>query len=119
MIQVRGTIHLSLLVYPRCWKPLVYYLGNNHLIFMGGGQDDLSEPENFFFCLFLEQENFFFAGPSGRTIFFKKPHGAHFIKPWGEGGGGLHMRFFQTAQYFRFIIREVIPKVYNVVFWSV
>ena len=26
--------------------------------FYGGGQEDLSEPDNFF-CLFLEQENFF------------------------------------------------------------
>ena len=45
-------------------------LGNNHLIFMGGGgQEDLSEPENFF-CLFLEQENFF-RRPFGPDYFFK------------------------------------------------
>ena len=34
----------------------------------GGGQEDLSEPENFF-CLFLEQENFF-RRPFGPDYFF-------------------------------------------------
>ena len=41
----------------------------------GGGQEDLSEPDNFF-CLFLEQENFF-----RRPIIFLKPPRALFIKP--------------------------------------
>ena len=76
--------------------------------FYGGGQEDLSEPENFF-CLFLEQENFF-AGPSGRIIFFLKPPEAHYIKPWGEGGT------FKRAKYFLLVTRKVISKVYNVVF---
>ena len=34
----------------------------------GGGQEDLSQPENFF-CLFLEQENFF-RRPFGPDYFF-------------------------------------------------
>ena len=36
--------------------------------FYGGGQEYLSEPENFF-CLFLEQENFFHR-PFGPDYFF-------------------------------------------------
>ena len=52
------------------YKSTIHVLGNNHLIFMGGGggQEDLSEPENFF-CLFLEQENFF-RRPFGPDYFF-------------------------------------------------
>ena len=36
--------------------------------YRGGGQEDLSEPENLF-CLFLEQENFF-RRPFGPDYFF-------------------------------------------------
>ena len=72
-------------------------LGNNHLIFMGGGgQEDFSKPENFFFCLFLEQEHFF-AGPS------------ELISLNRVGGGGVYTSFFQRAKYFLFIMQKFIP----------
>ena len=56
----------------------------------GGGQEDLSEPENFF-CLFLEQENFFC------RIIFLKPSRALFIKPWG---GGVNIQILHFPNFF-------------------
>ena len=72
--------------------------------FLWGGQEDLSEPENFFLPIFGAGE-FFFAGPSGRIIFLKPP-GAHFIKPWG---GGVY------TSMFLFLMQKVISKVSNIV----
>ena len=51
-------------------KNCCYYLREQPFDFYGGGggQEDLSEPENFF-CLFSEQENFF-RRPFGPDYFF-------------------------------------------------
>ena len=81
----------------------------------GGGQEDLSEPENLF-CLFLEQENFFSpALPAG--FFLNLPE--LFSLNRGGGGGGiqvLHLpEFFQNSffskKYFLFTMLKVISQV--------
>ena len=76
-------------------------LGNNHLIFMGGGRKTYVSRRIFF--AYFWSRRIFFAGPSGRIIFFKPPE-THFIKPWGEGGGGcsaeLNTSFSWCEQYF-------------------
>ena len=48
------------LCYEKQKKEMIERLGNNHLIFMGGGggQEDLSEPENFFFAYFWSRRIF-------------------------------------------------------------
>ena len=68
-------------------------LGNNHLIFMGGGgQEDFSEPENFF-CLFLEQENFFLPALRAWLFFLNIPELISLNRGWG--GGGMQETFFK------------------------
>ena len=81
-----------------------------------GGQEDLSEPENFF-CLFLEQD-IFFSRALWAGLFFLKPPRALFIKLSGDVDiQVLHLPdfFFQnypfSQKYFLFIMRKVISQV--------
>ena len=66
---------------------------------MGGGQEDLSEPENFF-CLFLEQENFF-RRPFGPDYFFLNLPELISLNRGGGGGGG-YKRLFSKSKILPF-----------------
>ena len=71
--------------------------------FYGEGQEDLSEPENFFWPIFRAGE--FFRRPFGPDYFFLKTPRALFIKPLGVGGlGGSTSRFVFTRIFFRILL---------------
>ena len=66
----------------------------------GGGQEDISEPEKFF-CIFLEQENFF-RRPFGPDYFFQNLPELFSL----NRGGGTHMFFiYQNFSFFP----EILP----------
>ena len=72
-------------------------------IYGGGGQEDLSEPENFF-CLFLEQDNFF-RRPFGPDYFFITSQSS-----FHKTVGGSTSRFFIYQNFFsEFFFPEILP----------
>ena len=73
---------------------------------MGGGQEDLSEPENFI-CLFSEQENFF-RRPFGPDFFFLNLPQLFSLNRGGGGGGGLDIQLPHHLPGF-FSFPEMLP----------